>query len=407
MGRIMIDSGIDWIGKIPETWSIQPLGLFLKERNEKVSDIDFEPLSVTKNGIVPQLETAAKSNAHDARKRVCKNDFVINSRSDRKQSCGLSNLEGSVSLINTVLQIYNYEPNYVKYMLNNSMFAEEFYKNGHGIVADLWTTKYSEMKNIYIPEPSMKEQNRIANYLDKMCSKINWTIEYNNKEVELLEEYKLNIINESVNKNTKWSNYRIKNIASLKGRIGWQGLKSSDYIQEGPFLITGTDFNDGKINWDSCVHISNERFNEAPEIHIKPNDLLITKDGTIGKLAIIEYGCPQKISLNSGVMLIRINNSNVCDNKYLYYILKSNVFWDWYNSNQRGNSTIKHLYQEQFYNFKFKLPVIDEQIKIVKYLDKTCSNIDKVIKYRKKIIDKLGEYKKSLIYEVVTGKKEV
>ena len=112
------ESGIDWIGKIPKNWDIQPLGVCFDERREKVSDTLFEPLSVTKKGILKQLDNVAKSDAHDDRKKVCKDDFVINSRSDRKQSCGLSDYDGSVSLINTVL-ISNkkmLEPIFVKYL---------------------------------------------------------------------------------------------------------------------------------------------------------------------------------------------------------------------------------------------------------------------------------------------------
>ena len=407
MSRVLVDSGIDWIGKIPANWNIQPLGLYLKERKEKVSDIDYEPLSVTKNGIVPQLENAAKSDAHDQRKKVCKFDFVINSRSDRKQSCGLSYLEGSVSLINTVLKIYNYYPEYIKYALDNNMFSEEFYRNGHGIVADLWTTKYSEMKHIRIPEPNYDEQKNIANFLDKQSTKIDEIINDNNREVELLEEYKRTILKNELGNKVGSKKYRIKNIANLKGRIGWQGLTTADYIEEGPYLITGVDFNEskGSINWESCVHISEERYEEAPEIHVLPNDLLITKDGTIGKLAIISEN--REASLNSGVMLIRIKDKSVCNVKYLYYLLKSDYFWDWYNSSQRGSSTIKHLYQEQFYNFSFFLPDLAHQEKVIKKIDDQFFKLDQVINYRKQIIEKLEEYKKSLIYECVTGKREV
>lgn len=407
MSRVLVDSGIDWIGKIPANWNIQPLGLYLKERKEKVSDIDYEPLSVTKNGIVPQLENAAKSDAHDQRKKVCKFDFVINSRSDRKQSCGLSYLEGSVSLINTVLKIYNYYPEYIKYALDNNMFSEEFYRNGHGIVADLWTTKYSEMKHIRIPEPNYDEQKNIANFLDKQSTKIDEIINDNNREVELLEEYKRTILKNELGNKVGSKKYRIKNIANLKGRIGWQGLTTADYIEEGPYLITGVDFNEskGSINWESCVHISEERYEEAPEIHVLPNDLLITKDGTIGKLAIISEN--REASLNSGVMLIRIKDKSVCNVKYLYYLLKSDYFWDWYNSSQRGSSTIKHLYQEQFYNFSFFLPDLAHQEKVIKKIDDQFFKLDQVINYRKQIIEKLEEYKKSLIYEYVTGKREV
>ena len=144
----MKDSGIEWIGEIPEDWEVSKIGSHYIERTDKVSDLDFEPLSVTKNGIVPQLETAAKSSNHNNRKLVLKNDFVINSRSDRKMSAGISSMDGSVSVINTVLYSYTIDRDYTKYLLKNYAFAEEFYRWGTGIVDDLWSTKWLKMKNI-------------------------------------------------------------------------------------------------------------------------------------------------------------------------------------------------------------------------------------------------------------------
>ena len=101
--RQMKDSGIEWIGEIPGDWEFARIGSLYGLRVQKVSDRDYPPLSVTKLGILPQLETAAKTNAHDDRKLVKKGDFAINSRSDRRGSCGISEYDGSVSLINTVL----------------------------------------------------------------------------------------------------------------------------------------------------------------------------------------------------------------------------------------------------------------------------------------------------------------
>ena len=125
------------------------------------------PLSVTMNGIVPQLETAAKTNAHDDRKLVRKGDFAINSRSDRRGSCGISEYDGSVSLINTLLApLGEMNPNYYNWLLHTTQFADEFYKWGHGIVDDLWTTGWQDMKKIMIPVPPLQEQKKIATFLD-------------------------------------------------------------------------------------------------------------------------------------------------------------------------------------------------------------------------------------------------
>lgn len=159
-------TGVSWIPFIPKGWNMVKINDLFVERREKVSDQDFAPLSVTKFGILPQLETAAKTKDGDNRKKVCKGDFVINGRSDRRGSSGISPLDGSVSLINIVLRPRIGTTYYFHYLLRSHTFIEEFYRNGRGIVADLWTTRYSEMKNIYVPVPTYEEQIAIVDYLN-------------------------------------------------------------------------------------------------------------------------------------------------------------------------------------------------------------------------------------------------
>ena len=122
------DSGVEWLGEIPEHWEITRLGTRFEHRKTKVSDKDYLPLSVTKKGIMPQLETAAKTNDGDNRKLVKEGDFVINSRSDRKGSSGISDRDGSVSLINIVLQPIGIHPLYCHFLLKSYAFVEEFYR---------------------------------------------------------------------------------------------------------------------------------------------------------------------------------------------------------------------------------------------------------------------------------------
>lgn len=189
----MKDSGVEWIGKIPEDWELIKIGSLFACRNEKVSDSEFSPLSVSRGGIVPQMENVAKSDAGDNRKLVLKNDFVINSRSDRKQSCGVSPLDGSVSLINTVLYPIAASviiPEYVNIVMKNYGFAEEFYRWGHGIVADLWTTRWQEMKSIVLPIPSIEIQKQIVKTLSKRIDTINTLIALKQSKIEKLQEYK-------------------------------------------------------------------------------------------------------------------------------------------------------------------------------------------------------------------------
>ena len=198
---------------------------------------------------------------------------------------------------------------------------------------------------------------------------------------------------------TDWNIKRIKYLASLKGRIGWQGLTSDEYIDEGPYLITGIDFCNGGIDWENCVHITEERWAEAPEIHIHNGDLLITKDGTIGKVAIVD-NLTTKASLNSGVLLIRPQVDY--DKKFLFWVLQSDEFWTWFKLKNAGNSTILHLYQGDFAEFSYTFPMVEEQKAIANYLDAQCSKLDSIIADLEKQIDTLQKYKKSLITETVT-----
>lgn len=198
-----------------------------------------------------------------------------------------------------------------------------------------------------------------------------------------------------------WNVLRIKNSSWLKGRIGWDGLKADEFTDEGPFLITGTDFNDGIVNWETCAHITEERFAEDELLHIKEGDLLITKDGTVGKLAIVR-NCPEKVSLNSGVMIVRNNSGWKYDQRFMFYVLSSDVFSQWFESEQKPGSTIRHLYQQQFGEFRFPFPSITEQQFIVSYLDKKCAAIDEAIARRQQMNEKLKEYRRSIIFKAIT-----
>jgi len=197
----------------------------------------------------------------------------------------------------------------------------------------------------------------------------------------------------------EWEISKIKFTTQLNGRIGWQGLTSAEYKEEGPYLITGTDFHNGTINFETAVHIDEKRWSEASQIQVENGDLLITKDGTVGKVAIIS-GLDDKASLNSGVL--RIQTIDEIDRKFLYYVLLSDEFWMWFNYTNSGASTILHLYQNVFDEFTFTFPQKNEQQKIADFLDKKIAQLDKVKTLLKEQIQKLKDYRASLIYETVT-----
>ena len=191
-------SGVNWLGEIPEHWEVSKLRKHFIPRIQKVSDKDFAPLSVTKDGILPQLDTACKTDNGENRKLVRKGDYVVNSRSDRKGSGGISPFDGSVSLINIVIYPIDGEQEYYHYLFRCNNFVEEFYRNGRGIVADLWTTRYQEMKNIEIPIPPLSEQRAIVSYIEAKTASINKLIDAYEQQVERVKEYKQRLISDAV-----------------------------------------------------------------------------------------------------------------------------------------------------------------------------------------------------------------
>lgn len=196
-----------------------------------------------------------------------------------------------------------------------------------------------------------------------------------------------------------WSIIRTKHFSYMKGRIGWQGLTSDEFIDNGPFLVTGTDFENGRICWDRSYHISEKRYEEAPEIQLKIGDLLVTKDGTIGKLAYVDY-LPDKASLNSHLLVMRPLKDKYI-NRFLFWVLSSTVFVEYYSLVSDG-STMDSLSQEKMGNFAFCVPPLDEQKDIADFLDKRCGELDVIISDLEKQIELLKSYKKALITEAVT-----
>ena len=181
---------------------------------------------------------------------------------------------------------------------------------------------------------------------------------------------------------------------SLRARIGWQGLRADEFLDYGPYLVTGTDFVNGKVNWDTCYHVTEERFKQDTGIQLKENDLLVTKDGTVGKTAFV-VDCPEKTTLNSHIFLVRTTTGKVLP-QYLYYILNSRFFED-FQANTLTGTTIKGLTQENFYKFSFPAPEdTKEQAKIAEVL----ATVDEAIDTTRRVIEKYKAIKVGLMHDV-------
>ncbi|MFA7076720.1 MAG: restriction endonuclease subunit S, partial [Candidatus Izemoplasmatales bacterium] len=199
----------------------------------------------------------------------------------------------------------------------------------------------------------------------------------------------------------EWKIEKLGENSSLKARIGWQGLTTSEYLNNGDYyLVTGTDFKNGKIFWAGCHFVSKSRFDQDINIQIRDQDILVTKDGTIGKVAIID-NFKKRGTLNSGVFVIRPLNKAYVP-LYMYYVLLSKVFTNFLDKLAAG-STISHLYQKDFVSFKFLIPPTDEQKQIATVL----SDTDKLIESLEKLIDKKKNIKQGTMQQLLTGKKRL
>lgn len=420
--RKMKDSGIEWIGEIPEGWEVGQIGQLYSERRTKVSDKDYPPLSVTMKGILPQLSTAAKTDAHDDRKLVCKGDFAINSRSDRRGSCGISEQDGSISLINIVLQPRGeMNPGYYNWLFHTSMFADEFYKWGHGIVDDLWTTGWSDMKKIGVPVPSKCEQKQLAEHLNFECSNIDTILSKTRSSIEEYKKLKQAVITQAVTKGvrgerkmkdsgvecigkipTTYSICKLKYLLKnpLKYGANESGIPYSDSL---PRYIRITDITpDGNLKYTGKLSLSEE---SAKDYILEDGDILFARSGaTVGKTFI--YYQSYRRSAYAGY-LIKASLNNKVSPKFVYYYTCSSLYEIWKNS-IFIQSTIQNIGADRYANLPVPVPkTLQEQEEIADYLDAKCAEIDKLIAKKEQLVKELECYKKSLIYEVVTGKREV
>lgn len=412
------DSGVKWLGEIPSHWEVKRLGSFFLERKEKVSDQDYAPLSVTKQGIFHQLENVAKTNDGDNRKLVKVGDFVINSRSDRKGSSGVSELDGSVSLINIVLQPRKalYGP-FCNYLLKSYGFIEENYRNGRGIVADLWTTRYDEMKMIKIGMPTYDEQVSISSYLDAATSKIDKAIAMQQKMIDLLNERKQIIIQNAV---TKGFDEKVEMKDSGVVWIGmiprhWEVLK----LKRCASIKTGTTpptnerkyFDGGQIAWFTPGDLENLYLKSASKaitnkaIQDNVGRLFPAKTiyfvgigATVAKVSACDFEASSNQQINAIMCYSNLYY------KFATYVLKSEQTIIRETANY---VTLPIINQSSTGLIDMIIPPIVEQQAIVSYLDKEMQKFDSAISNCQRQISLLQERKQIIINEVVTGKVKV
>lgn len=259
-----------------------------------------------------------------------------------------------------------------------------------------------QIMNVELELPQYDEQKEVTTVLADVSSLIDML----GKQISKKKAIKQGTMQELLTGNRRlpgfsgeWRYFNLMKNSKVKARIGWQGLKKSEYLDSGyALLVTGTDFDDGRVLWDRCHYVTRSRYEQDRNIQLQNNDILITKDGSLGKAALVQ-GLTKPATLNSGIFVIR-PLQDAYDPVFVYQILSSFVFKNFLDRLSAG-STIIHLYQKDVGKFEFLLPpTIAEQKAIAEALSEMDADIaaleNKLTKYR--------QVKQGMMQQLLTGK---
>lgn len=389
-----------WIGAVPKDWSVEPLGRWFRERKTTVSDADLAPLSVTMQGIVPQLDNVAKTDNNANRKLVLEGDFAINSRSDRKGSAGVSGLDGSVSVITTVLQPRGLNPRFTHHLLRSRPFQEEFYRWGHGIVDDLWSTKWSDMKSIKIPVPPEPQQRAIADYLDRETAQIDAFIAKNEELVTLLTERRASSVVELIG---KYQTIPLKRLVSPARPLTYGILQCGEPVENGVPYIGPSDLPGEGISptLDSLRRTAPEIAAAYSRSVLKGGDIVVSIGPAFGRVGLL---CDdlKGANLTQDTVRVAIEPDKIVA-QYLVWVLSSRVANDHWDRQILG-ATFRRLNLGTLGDTPIPCPPLSEQHRIAADITAMVSEMDDAIRVARRSIELGRERRAALISAAVTGK---
>jgi type I restriction enzyme S subunit len=426
--RAMKDSGVEWIGEIPEEWNLIQTKRRFFNRKRVVGDAvnEYERLALTMRGVIKRSKEDSEGlqpEKFEGYQILEKNSLVfklIDLENVNTSRVGLSPYTGLVSPAYIVLS-NKLEDNRFYYYWFMFMYYNEVFNHlgGDGVRSAL---NAKDVLSIPIPDISADNQKRIANYLDIKCSKIDSIIDKQQEVIEKLKDYKQSFITDIITRGIKphvkmkdsgikwvdkipvdWENRKVLSILSMRVVDGPH--ESPELYNDGIPYISASAIENGKINFDKKRGYISEEYCDICDQRYKPqrNDILVIKlGGSTGQVAIVDTD----ERFNIWVPLAAVRCNEMANPYFVYYAFQSHYFirqmelsWTFGTQQTLGVKTIEGL--------RIMLPPIDEQNEIVDFLKSKCDKLDEYIAEKQHLVDLMTSYKKSLIYEVVTGKKEV
>jgi type I restriction enzyme S subunit len=384
---------------------------------DALGDSEYAALSVTKSGVVPQLETAAKTDDGDNRKKVSTGDFVINSRSDRKGSAGFSDRDGSVSLINIVLEpLDEIVPTFAHQLLRSMPFQEEFYRYGKGIVADLWSTNYSEMRNILLAIPPTSEQTNIASILDHETAKIDALVAEQEKLIALLKEKRQAVISHAITKGldpgVPMKDSGIKWLGEVPAHWDVGPLKrfaevidckhhTVQFLDDGLPIVSIRELRDDRIELADAKLTSQDeweflREGRAPQ----RGDMIFCRNASVGAVGYVDFD--EAFCMGQDVCLIRPDSKS----RFMHFQLISTLIRNQIEAFLVG-ATIRRANVEEIRGLLVTYPPGKEQERIADFLSLETDKFAALATDAERAINLLKERRSALISAAVTGKIDV
>lgn len=435
------DSGIPWLGEVPEHWIIMPIKFSLAM---PITDGPHETPEILSDGVPFISAEAVKNDKLDFNKKRGYISEEDNARFSRKYSPQKGDIymvksgatTGNVAKVETdeVFNIWSplavMRPNKNRISTDFLFYAikSDYFNTSVQLKWNMGTQQNIGMgilSNIRVVVPPTDEQTAIAHYLDTKLGEIDGLIDKQQTLLEKLAEQRTAVITHAVTKGLNpaapmknsgvewlgdvpahWDEGKLKNICTAFGRIGFRGYSTADLVSEGegPITLSPSNIKNTNMDYEKCTYLSWEKYLESPEIMLHKNDIVIVKTGSsYGKVGFID-DLPTEATINPQLLVIKRININ---SKYLFYILLSEIFQFQINQNVIG-STIPTISESKILNFNTPYPSdINEQTSIAEYLDQETAKIDRLCETVNQTIGRLKEYRTALITQAVTGKIKV
>ncbi len=337
-----------------------------------------------------------------------KNDIVFSRVGSVDVNALVSKIQDGWLFSGRVLRVRpqkNIAGQFLHYELDTTKVKNDVISRAVGQTMPSINTEILRDTNVYISK-SMQEQTAIGNFFRTLDDAITLHQRKLEKTKVLKAAYLSEMFPAEGERKPKrrfkgftdaWEQRKLSEIATMKARIGWQGLTQKEFLDNGDYyLITGTDFVNGEIDFEHCYYIGKDRYDQDINIQIKSDDVLITKDGTIGKVAYIK-DLDKPATLNAGVFVVRGNDKSIC-NLFLYHYLAAPYLLDYADKEATGG-TIKHLNQNVLVNFPIPLAKFEEQQKIAQFF----SGLDNLLTLHQRKLEKLQNLKKAYLNEMFVG----